>query len=159
MDITYNDWVFAPYHYTANNCIDFLRKYITPGCSVLDVGTGTGLLALAAKDLGAGEILATDIDIYAVECAKKNCADTGIIVEQHDLNEDVTQRFDVTVANLYITQADNYLQLGGATMKPGGVLILTLRKDITREHIEEYFSIVEQSNDAEYITYVLKQKE
>lgn len=151
-----NNAVFAPYHYTADNCAAFLKKYITPGCSVLDVGTGTGVLALAAKRYGAGRVLATDIDPQSVECAKINCADTGIAVEQHDLNHGITEKFDITVANLYATPAQDFLQYARDTMADNGILILTWCADISWLYIEEWFTIVERSEDAPYITYVLK---
>ncbi|MGD0497336.1 MAG: 50S ribosomal protein L11 methyltransferase [Bryobacteraceae bacterium] len=56
-------------HETTQLCMEALEDYLKPGMSVLDVGTGSGILARAARLLGAGEIYACDIDPMAVEIA------------------------------------------------------------------------------------------
>ena len=56
-------------HETTRLCIEALEDYLQPGMSVLDVGTGSGILAKAAKLLGAGKVTACDIDPVAVEIA------------------------------------------------------------------------------------------
>ena len=56
-------------HETTRLCIEALEDYLLPGMSVLDVGTGSGILAKAAKLLGAGSVTACDIDPVAVEIA------------------------------------------------------------------------------------------
>ena len=54
-------------HETTRLCLETLEDYLKPGMSVLDVGTGSGILARAAKLLGAGRVTACDIDPVAVE--------------------------------------------------------------------------------------------
>src|SRR4051812_44402428 len=54
-------------HETTRLCIEALEDFLTPGMTVLDVGTGSGILARAATLLGAGRVLACDIDPVAVE--------------------------------------------------------------------------------------------
>jgi ribosomal protein L11 methyltransferase len=56
-------------HETTRLCIEALEDFLRPGMSVLDVGTGSGILAKAAKLLGAGHVTACDIDPVAVEIA------------------------------------------------------------------------------------------
>jgi ribosomal protein L11 methyltransferase len=56
-------------HETTQLCMEALEDYLAPGMSVLDVGTGSGILAVAARLLGAGRIYACDIDAVAVEIA------------------------------------------------------------------------------------------
>jgi ribosomal protein L11 methyltransferase len=56
-------------HETTRLCMEALEDYLEPGMSVLDVGTGSGILAKAAKLLGAGNVTACDIDPVAVEIA------------------------------------------------------------------------------------------
>jgi len=56
-------------HETTRLCIEALEDFLKPGMSVLDVGTGSGILAKAAKLLGAGTVLACDTDPVAVEIA------------------------------------------------------------------------------------------
>jgi len=57
-------------HETTQLCIEALEECVTPGSSVLDVGTGSGILAQVAKMLGAGKVYACDVDPVAVEIAR-----------------------------------------------------------------------------------------
>ena len=79
---------------------DFLFAH--PKCSVLDVGTGTGVLAFAAKKLGAGRVVGLDNDPVAVELAKECAGENGI--EGIDLSgkplEAVKGQFDLVLANI-----------------------------------------------------------
>ena len=65
------------YHPTTHACLEALERLVTPGCTVLDVGTGSGILTIAAAKLGAGHITAVDIDSHAVRAARKNFKRTG----------------------------------------------------------------------------------
>ena len=59
-------------HPTTRNCLGFLEKYVQPGRDVLDLGCGSGILAVGAKLLNAGEVCAIDIDPISIEVAKEN---------------------------------------------------------------------------------------
>lgn len=59
-------------HETTRLCAGFVETYTTDGCTVLDVGCGSGILAIAAAKLGAGDCFACDIDPVAVRVAKEN---------------------------------------------------------------------------------------
>lgn len=59
-------------HFTTKSCLILLEKYMTRGHSVLDVGTGSGVLAIAAAKLGAREVVALDVDSVAVQVATEN---------------------------------------------------------------------------------------
>lgn len=150
--------VFAPYHYTADNCAMYLKKYLTRGCSVLDIGTGTGILALKAKEYGAGRVLATDIQEEAIQCAAVNCAGTDIELRIADLNHGIDEKFDITIANLYINPAIEFLQYAADTMYEDGLLILTWSSKVSWLMIEEWFNIIEHTDGLDYNTYVLKRK-
>ena len=62
-------------HETTRLVVSLLEKYTTPGCRVLDVGTGSGILAICASKLGAAECKAYDIDPVAVRVARENVKD------------------------------------------------------------------------------------
>ncbi|MGL4648176.1 MAG: 50S ribosomal protein L11 methyltransferase [Caldilineaceae bacterium] len=64
-------------HPTTRLCIAALEEYVQPGDSVLDIGTGSGVLAIVALRLGAGAVLATDIDPLAVRVATENAELNG----------------------------------------------------------------------------------
>lgn len=152
--------VFTPYHYSSENCMNFVKKYMKKGDSVLDIGTGTGILAIKCKERGAGRVLATDIQPEAVENAKENAKYYGVDIEvkQNYLNWDINEKFDLTIANLYANPAIEFLQYAANTMTEDGILILTWYSKISYFHIEEYFEIIDQTEGFEYNTYVLKQK-
>jgi ribosomal protein L11 methyltransferase len=91
-------------HPTTSLCLkavdEFMKTHV--GCSVLDVGTGTGVLAFAAKKLGAGRTVGTDNDPVAVELAKE-CAEENNIADV-DLSTQtlngVAGQFDLVLANI-----------------------------------------------------------
>jgi ribosomal protein L11 methyltransferase len=61
-------------HPTTRLCLEAMESSVFPGCSVLDVGTGSGVLAIAAAKLGAASVLALDTDPVAVAVAAENVA-------------------------------------------------------------------------------------
>ncbi|OYT68875.1 MAG: 50S ribosomal protein L11 methyltransferase [Armatimonadetes bacterium JP3_11] len=65
-------------HATTALCLELLEKYLQPGMRVADVGTGTGILAIAAAKLGAREVLAVDNDELAVKVAQGNIERNGV---------------------------------------------------------------------------------
>jgi ribosomal protein L11 methyltransferase len=92
-------------HPTTRMCIAMIEKYLKPGDSFLDVGTGSGILMVAAAKLGAGRVWGTDNDEVAVDVAGKNLmqnriATPGVNVITGNLVEKVEARFDVVAANI-----------------------------------------------------------
>jgi ribosomal protein L11 methyltransferase len=92
-------------HETTRLVIELLEKYVTEGCRMLDVGTGSGILAICASRLGAGECRAYDIDPMAVRVARENVKDSGIgnvTCEVSDLlrQADASVEYDVICANI-----------------------------------------------------------
>ncbi len=90
-------------HETTAMCVSLIEQYYRGG-SLLDVGTGSGILAIAAARLGAKGIVAVDIDPDAVRVAKENVAHNGlesaIDVRKGDLLQGLSQQFDFAVANI-----------------------------------------------------------
>lgn len=91
-------------HETTRLIIELLENYTKPGCRMLDVGTGSGILAICASKLGAGECFAYDIDPMAVRVATENVKESGlsnIHCGQSDLLRGVKQQhYDLICANL-----------------------------------------------------------
>jgi len=92
-------------HPTTGMCIAMIEKYLKPGDSFLDVGTGSGILMVAAAKLGAGKVWGTDNDEVAVDVARKNLMQNRIAtatfnVITGNLVEKVGARFDVVAANI-----------------------------------------------------------
>jgi ribosomal protein L11 methyltransferase len=91
-------------HPTTRLCLEAIDAYLAehPGAAVLDVGTGTGVLAIAARKLGAGRVVGTDNDPTSVELAQENArvnGAEGIELSGRSL-EEVQGRFELVVANI-----------------------------------------------------------
>jgi ribosomal protein L11 methyltransferase len=115
------------HHASTRGCLVLLERGLaaTPGARVLDVGTGSGILAIAALKLGAAEAWGVDVDLEACAVARANAAVNHIGDTLHvaaDLGA-VPGRFDIVVANLLagllIEQADAL----AARLRPGGLAI------------------------------------
>lgn len=91
-------------HHTTNMCMARLEKVLKPGDEVFDVGTGSGILAIAAALLGAKSVRAVDIDSVAVKVAKENVAGNDLTdkieVRQGDLLHGTEGKADVIIANI-----------------------------------------------------------
>ncbi|WP_425057574.1 Ribosomal protein L11 methyltransferase [Sporomusa carbonis] len=91
-------------HHTTAMCIRCLEDVIRPGNIVFDVGTGSGILAVAAAKLGAAQVHAVDLDPVAVRVAKENVTFNNVTVNvkvaQGDLLTGVDGKADVIVANI-----------------------------------------------------------
>lgn len=94
-------------HETTSQCAKMLRKHIKNGESLLDIGTGSGILAIVGGVSGAGKIVATDIDEVAVETAKinikKNNCENICDVRCGNLLDCVgNEKFDIITANIIV---------------------------------------------------------
>lgn len=91
-------------HETTFMCMALLEKYLTPGARVMDVGTGSGILAIAAAKLGAQDVLAVDIDPAAVKVAGENVHVNAVAqqvrVRQGDLVKSEAMPCELAVANI-----------------------------------------------------------
>lgn len=78
-----------------------MQRLVQPGCSLLDAGSGSGVLAVAARLLGAGDVVAFDVASEAVVATAANAAANGVEVDaRHATVEEIGGRFDVVVANI-----------------------------------------------------------
>lgn len=114
-------------HHTTVMCLKMLEDNLRPGMTVFDVGTGSGILAVAAAKLGADAVQAVDLDAVAVRVAEENIAfnKAGDIVtaRRGDLLSGVSGKADIIVANII---ADIILQLAPAVpdrLADGGLFI------------------------------------
>jgi ribosomal protein L11 methyltransferase len=97
-------------HPSTRLCLAALEELVRPGDAVLDVGTGSGVLAIAAAKLGAARIVATDIDPVAVAVAESNLAANGLApalttsptveVRQESVPPGMAGQFEIIVANI-----------------------------------------------------------
>jgi ribosomal protein L11 methyltransferase len=119
-------------HPTTRLCLVRLEKYIQPGMSVLDLGTGSAILAIAAAKLGAASVLAMDIDPVATEEAKENVmaniVATSVEVRKGTLNtrtcRNLRDSFDLVVANITAKVIAGLAEHFAFVLKPSGRLIV-----------------------------------
>lgn len=91
-------------HETTSLCVSLLEKYVSNDAAILDVGTGSGILAMVAAKLGASTVDAVDIDADAVQTAQRNMDKNEVSdivsVQEGNLGEMVKGPYDLVVANL-----------------------------------------------------------
>ncbi len=153
-------------HETTSMCIKALEKDLGGAydpsrypIKVLDVGTGTGILAMAAVLLGADEALGIDIDDEAVRVSNENIVKNGlegrISIRHGNLMDGINYDPDIIVANLMADLVVMLSPAAAAQLRPGGVYItsgiLDIKEDIVKKAIEDAgFDIIEVLADGEW---------
>ena len=115
-------------HPTTTLCIRLIEKYLRPGQTLLDVGTGSGILMVAAAKLGAANVTGVDIDDTAVPIAQANLKynqipGTDYSVYQGDLTTVTGRQFDLVVANILSEVILDLLDDIPRVLNPLGVFI------------------------------------
>lgn len=158
-------------HATTQIAAYFVHKYLETHKSkadvdMIDVGTGTAILAILAKKMGAGYVTGLDIDPEARRVAAENCQlnDVSVVIDPKNLDE-IKQSFDLVVANIIdgvlIRLKDDLLRV----MKPGGHIFLTgilaEREAVFMEHFIDKcdLEVVRRISKDEWIGYWLKSPE
>ena len=129
------------HHETTRLCLAALEAHVTPGMEVLDVGTGSGVLAIGAILLGAGHVHAIDIDPVAAEVARANCETNGVLdrvtIQAGVLGAEHGRRYGLVIANI---STDANLGLASTfphVVAPGGWLILSGILDVDEPRVRE----------------------
>lgn len=151
-------------HPTTRLCIRLLQELITEPFEVLDLGTGSGILAITAAKLGAHKVVASDIDSVAVKVARENVTRNGVadqvtLVQGDLLHEGSAGQYDLIVANII---ADIILKLIPdlkGVMKPDGRFlasgIIDRRLSDVEQSLKEYgFQIVRIERDQEWCAVI-----
>lgn len=116
-------------HPTTRLMLEALEKVIQAGEYVIDVGTGSGVLSIAAKHLGAGKIDAYDIDEVAVKSAQKNIALNPVAHDVHigvnSLLDGIDTQADIIVANILAEIIVPLIPQAYANLKPGGKFLVS----------------------------------
>ena len=163
-------------HETTQLCIRQLQKYVTEESRVLDVGTGSGILGIAALKLGAKKAQATDLDENSITAVKENLESNGISQEQFSIlqgniidDQKVQEwagyeQYDIAVANIL---ADVIILLQKEIpvhIKHGGVFItsgiINMKEEAVLEAFagNEEFEVLEVTRQGEWVSITARRK-
>jgi len=147
-------------HETTNMCMILLEKYLTKQMRVMDIGTGSGILAIAAAKLGAETVLGVDIDPDAVKVANENIARNGVkettSAVQGDMVRNEAIPCDLAVANIVAGAVSvlaeplkKFLRQGGYLLCSG--IIKEREQDVLISLLDAGYSIVERLTQGEWV--------
>ena len=163
-------------HETTQLCIRQLQKYVTPETKVLDVGTGSGILGIAALKLGAKEVKGTDLDENAIQAVGENLesnqisSDKFAVVQGNIIDDKEVQDWagyewcDIAVANIL---ADVIILLQKEIpvhIKHGGIFItsgiINMKEQAVREAFEanDEFEVIEVTYQGEWVSVTARRK-
>lgn len=141
-------------HDTTQLCMTMLEKTVRGGEKLLDMGTGSGILAIAAAMLGAEAHTAVDIDAHCLTCACENAERNGVTIERtlHGdalrdaaLAAEIGDGYEIIVANIVADVIIGMAQMFWDKLTPGGTLICS---GILNERADEVEAALKQSGFA-----------
>ncbi len=147
------------HHETTRMMVRLLERFIKGGEKVLDVGTGTGVLAIAAIKLGASKCIAVDRDEWSIDNSLENIKKNGVMenvsLTRGEVGSIAEEDFDVVVANLnrntllYIEPELRKRCKSGGVLLLAGILTLD-EKDVSDSYSKSGFKILETLHEAEW---------
>lgn len=148
------------HHETTNECLQAIEKYASSSTTVCDVGTGSGILGIAASKLGA-RVDICDTDIVAVEDALKNFKSNSVEVNEYweGSANSTAKIYDVIIANIV---ADVLAMISKDIKKiaaKNGIIILSGIMEQHKQKVLKKFSdceIIEELQQNEWVTLIVK---
>ncbi|MBU8789472.1 50S ribosomal protein L11 methyltransferase [Oceanobacillus caeni] len=152
-------------HPTTVLSIQSLEQYVNKDDTVIDVGSGSGVLSIASALLGAKEVFAYDLDDVAVKSTEENVKLNGlenkITAKQNNLLDNVDMKVDVVVSNIlaeiivrFVEEAWNNLKKGGFFITSG---IIQNKKELVKDKLKEKgFEIIAMNEMEGWISIVAK---
>ena len=146
-------------HETTAMCVEMIEDYYAGG-KMLDIGTGSGILAIAAARLGAKDVVAVDIDPDAVRVAQENVERCGVkdrvLVKEGDLLQGLNESFGFAVANILAPvicmlagPLKNHLLPGSLFVCSG--IIAEAEEDVKKALLENGYEILEIRHKGEWV--------
>ncbi len=150
-------------HESTQLMIRAMEKYVPSAARVLDVGTGSGILAILAKKLHASQVLACDIEPEAIENAQHNARLNkvdDIEFKCGDLSMITTTDFDIILANINLNVLMELIPELAMKLRPRGLLILSgllvVDENSILQEASKYFKCIEKFVHGEWLALVLK---
>lgn len=127
-------------HPTTALCVRLLERFVKKGHAVLDVGTGSGILLIAAAKLGASRLTGVDLDPSAVAIARANFIHNRIAPERFSLAcghliDMLTGTYDLVAANILADVVIDLLDRVAGVLKPGGIFVCSGIIQTYRDHV------------------------
>ncbi len=152
-------------HQTTKLVLMMLEKYVKNGMNVLDVGSGTGILAIAAVKLGAESAIAVDNDEWCFDNAKENCLQNNVTdkieVKLGEIKDIAGQQFNLVLANIQknilldiADQIKEKTAVGGIVILSG--LLFSDEEDILNAYGKLNYRFLEKAQLDEWIALVFK---
>src|SRR5437899_2804356 len=148
-------------HPTTQQCLEAVSYLDLEGLRVLDVGTGSGILAIAAAKRGAREVVGVDTDPLAVRAANENAVANGVSVEGRlGSAADVDGKFDVVLANLVGSVLVQIAPNLRARLRTSGSLVAAgittqAERDVLSAFVAEGLGVVDRDERADWVRLVL----
>ncbi|MFH1511948.1 MAG: 50S ribosomal protein L11 methyltransferase [Bacillota bacterium] len=154
-------------HETTNMCMILLEKYVKKGMRVMDIGTGSGILAITAAKLGAEEVLCVDIDPDAVKVAKENIKRNAVqdttTAAQGDMVRGEAIPCDLAIANIVAGAISvlaepikRYLRVGGYFICSG--IIREREQDVLDSFQQGDYAVVERLTQNEWVAFCARRE-
>ena len=162
-------------HETTQLCMRQLKKYVKDGMEILDVGTGSGILSIAALKLGAGHVVGTDLDPCAISATRENLEANqipegsmdvmiGNIIDDKAVQDQVGyEKYDIVTANIL---ADVLIPLTPVIchqMKPGAFYItsgiLDVKEDVVVKAVKDAgLEVLEVTHQGEWVSVTARKQ-
>ena len=162
-------------HETTQLCLRQLKKYVKPGMTLLDVGTGSGILSIAALKMGAGKAVGTDLDPCALSAVLENLEANeipkeamevyiGNLIDDESLREKAGyEAYDLVTANILTEVLVPLTPVVKEHLKPGGLYItsgiLEEKEGIIRKAVEEAgLELVEVTRQNDWVSVTARKR-
>jgi ribosomal protein L11 methyltransferase len=145
-------------HDTTKLAGQFLKKYLKPGMSVLDLGCGSGILSILARKLGASYVLGVDNDKIAVDVAQENVELNevdNVVIKESDLLKNVEGKFDLIVSNIIAEVLIEALKEIEKHLKKDGLVILSGIINSKLDLFKDY-NVIDHRRKGEWNSIVIK---
>jgi ribosomal protein L11 methyltransferase len=152
-------------HPSTRFCLLAVERLMQPGWRVLDVGTGSGILAILAAKLGAGEVVACDVDPVAVRVSRENVALNGLsdrvslLIGSVDTRDFGSGVWDLILMNILAPVIVELLPFARPLLRPGGRIVLsgliaTQADEVRAKMAEVGLAVVEQAQDGDWLMLI-----
>ena len=162
-------------HETTQLCIRQIKKHMTPGAQILDVGCGSGILGMLALKFGAGHSLGTDLDPCAIDATHENMEANGIEASQYEvmignlIDDKAVQdkvgydKYDIVAANILADVLVPMTPVVVPAMKPGGIYItsgiIEEKESVVTDAVKKAgLEVLEVNHQGEWVSVTARKK-